>query len=130
MSHQSIKTKITTAVLSQLPSDSIPLEKVINEWWWTKSTGDNLRLTPKGDMMFRTAEIEYFDLPLTVKHAEWNSFVVECGRKLKCPFFIGVNKNTQKKPESYIRLYDSKIAVLMALYGDIHSYLESIKVRK
>ena len=129
MSNKPLKVTITEAVRKQLPSDTIPLEKIISEWWFTKS-GESLRLSPMGDMMFRQAEIEFFDLPLKVKHESWNSFVTNCGKKLKCPYYIGVNKNNTKLAEPYIRLYDSKIAVLIALYGDIQSYLESIKVRK
>ena len=129
MSNKPLKVSITEAVRKQLPSDTIPLEKIISEWWFTKS-GESLRLSPMGDMMFRQAEIEFFDLPLKVKHESWNLFVTNCGKKLKCPYYIGVNKNNTKLAEPYIRLYDSKIAVLISLYGDIQSYLESIKVRK
>jgi len=37
-----------------------------------------------------------------------------------------VSKQPGEKNEPFIRLYDSKIAVMMSLYGDLHSYLESI----
>lgn len=128
MSNKSLKVTITEAVRKQLPGDTTPIEKVISEWWFTKS-GESLRLSPMGDMMFRQAEIEFFDLPLKVKHESWYAFVTNCGKKLKCPYYIGVNKNNTKLAEPYIRLYDSKIAVLISLYGDIHSYLDSIKAR-
>lgn len=129
MSNKPLKVTITEAVRKQLPSDSTPLEKIISDWWFTKS-GESLRLSPMGDMMFRMAEIEFFDLPLKVKHESWNAFVTNCGKKLKCPYYIGVNKNNTKLAEPYIRLYDSKIAVLISLYGDIQSYLESVKARQ
>ncbi len=124
----SLKYRITEAVRKQLPSDDTPIETIIKDWWFTKS-GESLRLTAYGDLAFRHAEIEFFDVPITVTHEKWNSFILDCGKKLKCPFFIGIKKN--KGPDGpYIRLYDSKIAVMMTLYGDIHSYLDSIKVRK
>lgn len=126
---KSLKETITEAVRQQLPPDTTPTEKIIAEWWFTKS-GESLRLSAIGDLAFRIAEIEFFDLPLSVTQDQWNKFIIDCGKKLKCPFFIGVNKNVSKKPEPYIRLYDSKIAVLISLYGDIHGYLESIKSRK
>lgn len=126
---KSLKETITEAVRQQLPPDTTPLEKIIAEWWFTRS-GESLRLSALGDLSFRHAEIEFFDLPLQVSQDHWNRFILDCGKKLKCPFFIGVNKNISKKPEPYIRLYDSKIAVLISLYGDIHSYLDSIKVKK
>ena len=124
------KIEITKAVLAQLPDEAnTPLQTLITTWWATKS-GDSLRLSNLGDQKFREAEIEFFDLPLHVKHDKWYRFIVDCG-KLKCPFYISVNKKSKSaESEPYIRLYDSKIAVLISLYGDIHSYLDSIKTRK
>jgi hypothetical protein len=43
---------------------------------------------------------------------------------------LGVNKIEGKKKKPYIRLYDSKIAMMIELYGDIVGYLDSIKVKK
>ena len=124
-----VKYTITRAVMDQLPSNNIPIETVISDWWFTKS-GDSLRLTPQGDLMFRQAEIEYFDLPVKIKLNFWYKFLTECNKKIKCPYYFGVNKNELKEKEAYIRLYDSKIAMMVQLYGDIHSYLESVKARK
>ena len=60
-----------------------------------------------------------------------NKILLEyCSKKIKCPYYFGVNKNDMKEKEAYIRLYDSKIAMMVQLYGDIHSYLESVKARK
>ena len=124
-----IKYKITEAVLKQLPYENQPLEKIIRSWWFTMN-GDGLRLTPLGDKKFQEADIEHYACPITVKHMSWYSFVSDCGKKLKCPYFLGVNKKENEKAEPFIRLYDSKIAMMVTLYGDIQSYLESVKVRK
>ena len=121
-----LKETITEAVLTQLPSSGYTVNQVLNDWWMTKSN-EGLRLSAMGDMAFRHAEIEFFDLPLKVTQHNWHKFILDCSKKIKCPYYIGVNK---EKKETYIRLYDSKIAVVMTLYGDIHSYLDSIKVRK
>lgn len=133
MSEKSLKISITEAVKKQLPDEDSPIETLVNEWWFTRS-GSSLRLSQIGDMMFRKAEIEFFDLPLKVNPGSWYSFISACGWKLKCPFYIGTHtpegKPRRPRSESYIRLYDSKIAMMMTLYGDIHSYLESIKVRR
>ena len=122
------KLKITQAVLSQLPTSTQPVETVIKEWYFTR-TSDGLRLTHIGDMHFRLAEIEFFNLPLEVKQANWHKFILDCSKKIKCPYYIGVNKSESKK-EAYIRIYDSKIAMLTSLYGSIQEYLETVKVRK
>jgi len=123
---KNLKETITEAVIAQLPSSGYTVSQVLNDWWMTKSN-EGLRLSAMGDMAFRHAEIEFFDLQFKVTQSNWHKFILDCSKKIKCPYYIGVNKD---KKETYIRLYDSKIAVVMTLYGDIHSYLESIKVRK
>lgn len=122
-----VKYTITRLVMDQLPSNNIPIETNISDWWFTKS-GDSLRLTPQGDIMFRQAEIEYFDLAVKIRSGAWYKFLTECNKKIKCPYYFSVNKTIEVK-EPFIRLYDSKIAMMLALYGDIESYLESVKVR-
>lgn len=130
---KSLKEIITEAVLAELPDQGKPLDKIIQEWWMTGTSGDGLRLTAIGDLQFKLAEIEYYQCPIqnkTVNRNNYYSFIAELSKKIKCPYFLGVNKLEGQKAEPYIRLYDSKIAMMMTLYGDIHSYLESIKVRK
>lgn len=122
------KLKITQAVLAQLPSSNYPIETTIKDWWFTKSN-EGLRLTLVGDTSFRLAQIEYFDLPLEVKQVNWHKFILDCSKKIKCPYYIGVNKNEHKRKEAFIRIYDSKIAMLTTLYGSIQEYLESVKGR-
>jgi hypothetical protein len=41
---------------------------------------------------------------------------------------MGVNK-LEKRSFPYIRFYDSKIAMLISLYGNVNAYLDSIKVK-
>jgi hypothetical protein len=128
---KSTKIIITEKILCELSIPSEPLNRVISDWWYTKST-EGLRLTITGDEMFRKAEIQFFDLPLpkSLNMNNWHSFLINCSRKLKCPYYIGLNKNEDINAKLFIRLYDDKIAVLASLYGDIISYLESVKVRK
>jgi hypothetical protein len=122
------KLKITQAVLLQLPQSNQTIESIVNEWWLTKSN-EGLRLTVIGDTHFRLAQIEYFDLPLEIKQANWHKFILDCSKKIKSPYYIGVNKGEDKKKEAFIRIYDSKIAMLTTLYGSIQEYLESVKGR-
>ena len=128
---KSQKELITEAVLVELgrPSSEHGIDEYIKSWWFTRS-GDSLRLLPAGDQALRTAEIEFFDVPLSIKHVSWYQFLSDCSKKLKCPYFIGLNKIDGQKNQPYIRLYDSKIAMMLTLYGDIQSYLDSVKVRR
>ncbi len=131
MSKKSLKEKITQAVIEQLPASKPTLDDALSQWWSTMRQDNGLRLTDIGDMNFRLAEIEFSDHPILVKlDVSWQQFMLDLSRKIKCPYYLGVNKRDNKKAEPYLRLYDSKIAMMLNLYGDIHSYLKSIKVRK
>ena len=135
---KSLKLTITEAVIAELPQhqrDSIDPEtdKVMTRWW-ASGRQEGLRLTEYGDMNFRMAEIEFYDFNLEkdIKQnpsIEWNNFLLECNRKIKCPYYLGVNKVDGKKV-IYIRFYDSKIAMMVELYGSICDYLNSIKDRR
>lgn len=92
-------------------------------------SGQGLRLTDIGDKKFREAGIEFYECPISVTKVSWVGFLVDCNKKLGCPYFLGIHKKENEKAVPYIRLYDSKIAMMLTLYGDIYSYLESIKVR-
>lgn len=128
---KSLKILITEAILDQIPdrNPNKTIDNYIQLWWFTKN-GEGLRLTPSGDAAFRSAEIEFYDITLKITHTSWYTFLTECNKKIKCPYYIGLNKKELDKSEPFIRFYDSKIAMMVNLYGDIKSYLESVKVRK
>ena len=130
---KSHKLIITEAVLSELPHnhtvDSTADGLMMRIWMSGRQ--DGLRLTEYGDFIFRTAEIEYYQSNFKLREGtSEHAYVMEINKKIKCPFYLGVNKIEGKKKQPYIRLYDSKIAMMIELYGDIVSYLDSIKVRK
>lgn len=131
------KIKITEAVVKELPEasrkDIDDVDKILSRWWATgRQTG--LRLTEIGDLNFRLAEIEFYDFNLEKDirqnpSIEWNNFLLECNRKIKCPYYLGVNK-VNNKSTIYVRFYDSKIAMMVELYGSIKDYLNSVKELK
>ena len=129
---QSLKETITVAVLSQLPDVArITLKDALLTWWMNIRKEGGLRLSAVGDLAFRQAEIEYYEYPFNlVIDVSIHSVMLELNKKIKCPYFLGVNKDTDKKNKPYIRLYDSKVAMMVSLYGNINEYLESVKVRK
>jgi len=133
MNKPSLKEQITFAVIKELPEawEEWTLEEAMKTWWQTGQRGDSLRLTDIGDTAFRLAEIEFYKYEFTKKiEGSYHSYILDLSKKLKCPYFLGVNKQEGKKSQPYIRLYDSKVAMMVSLYGDIDSYLKSIKVRK
>jgi hypothetical protein len=130
---KSHKLIITEAVLAELPS-SQSVDSTADGLMmriWMSGRQDGLRLTEYGDFIFRMAEIEYYQSDFKLREGtSEHSYVMEINKKIKCPFYLGVNKIEGKKKQPYIRLYDSKIAMMIELYGNIVSYLDSIKVRK
>ena len=128
-----LKQIITEAVLAELPNshsvdssaDSLMMRI------WVSGRQDGLRLTEYGDFLFRMAEIEYYQCDFKLREGtSEHAYVMEINKKIKCPFYLGVNKIEGKKKQPYMRLYDSKIAMMIELYGNIVSYLDSVKVRK
>jgi hypothetical protein len=133
MTKPSYKEQITNAVIEQLPEAmrTFTPDECLRRWWQTGARGNGLRLTDMGDTMFRIAEIEFYQYDFTKKiEGSYHSYILDLSKKLKCPYFLGVNKQQGKKSQPYIRLYDSKVAMMVSLYGDIDSYLKSIKVHK
>jgi hypothetical protein len=120
------KTRITAAVLATTPTTlnrevHSTIDQVIAKWWQT-GRQDGLRLTEFGDIAFQIAEIEFGDVPIKkIDPGEWYIFLLELSRKITCPYYI--DKWT-------VRLYDSKIVMLITLYGSLEQYLSVIKLRK
>lgn len=126
---KSVKQRITEAVAIELQGSSehgLDLAELQLKWWMT-GRQEGLRLTDIGDVTFQLAEIENFTYNVArIPEGSWYTFLLELNRKIKCPYYLGVNKLADKKNEPFIRLYDSKIAMLVSLYGTLNDYLESI----
>ena len=130
---KSITQIITEAVLAELPEHKSIDSTADNLMMriWISGRQDGLRLTEYGDFIFRMAEIEYYQSDFKLRQGtSEHAYVMEINKKIKCPFYLGVNKIEGKKKQPYMRLYDSKIAMMIELYGNIVSYLDSVKVRK
>lgn len=130
---KSVKYLITEAVVNELKESiychSTDIEKIIPQWW-TTGRQEGLRLTDMGDFNFRLAKIEFyqFDLQSDIKRnnstsIEWNIFLMDCNKKIKCPYYLGAEKTKDIKTP-FIRVYDNKIAMLIQLYGSVTDYLK------
>jgi len=129
---KSIKQLVTEAVLAEIPKShriyhEMPIEEVIFRWWQT-GRQEGLRLTNEGVTAFRLADIEFYDFEFVQDGQSYHNFILELNKKIKCPYYIGVNKTSSNK-SFYIRIYDSKIAMMLGLYGSLKEYLESVKLK-
>ena len=130
---KTLKQIITEAVLAELP-DNHSIDSTADALMvriWASGRQDGLRLTEYGDFIFRMAEIEYYQCDFKLRDGmSDHAYLLEINKKIKCPYYLGVNKIEGKKKQPYMRLYDSKIAMMIELYGDILTYLDSIKVKR
>lgn len=125
MTKQTYKEQITQAVLEQLDDDLLSFEHAMKSWWQNPRRDGPLRLTSIGDLSFRHAKLEHHDHPIKTKDKSYYKFIMELGKKIKCPYYIDIHVDT-KKP--YIRLYDDRISMMLNLYGDLDTYLNSVRI--
>lgn len=110
-----------------------PADKLVFDWFVTGRAGQGLRLTDAGSKAFETASIAHYDFDFTPPDyktrniTSWHKYALVLDKKVKCPYYIGVKQVDKTKKQPYIRLYDHKIAMMLSLYGDLESYLGSIK---
>ena len=131
--HKSLKEVITEAVLAEIPKShriyhELPLDQIIFKWWFT-GRQEGLRLTDEGVTTLHLADIEFYDYEFKQDGQSYHSFILELNKKIKCPYYLGVNKKDKTK-SFYIRLYDSKIAMMLGLYGNLQEYLTATKVKR
>jgi hypothetical protein len=125
------KEKLTKIVLEQLPDISFSLDHAIKAWWVNLLKNGGLRLSDAGDLAFRKAEFEYFDFDFFMPNSvnvSWNQYMLDLNKKMTCPYYINV-KSDENKKMPFIRIYDSRIAMLINLYGGVDRYIQSVKVR-
>lgn len=120
-------TQIVYNICKDKLDNNTDLNKLYFDWWYTRRSGSGLRLSENGEQAFSLAEISYYEFQINVDDKKtFTNFILESNKKIKCPFYIGFKNRSRKS--AYIRLYDSKIATLVSLYGNIEEYLGSIKI--
>lgn len=118
-------TEILFKHLKDTLDPSLDVSKLYKRYWVTGRSTKNLRLTEEGKKAFDLLDLEFFEFDLNTKTERFNYDVVNVGKKLKTPFWIGFRNRFYKS--AYIRIYDSKIAMLITLYGSLSEYINSIK---
>lgn len=127
--NKSKKEIITKILLQELPDNyfgTSEIEKIIFSIWCTGRTGSGLRLTEQGYNAFTDANLAFYEYTFDVKKIvkdkkNFTRLSITLDKKIKCPFYAGI-KIENKQP--YIRIYDSKIAMMINLYGSIEEYIK------
>jgi hypothetical protein len=121
---QKYKADVTRLIVSQLNTNIWTFETAMKDWWYTSATSDGMRLTDVGDLSFRQAEFEFYEIVMALdRKMSFYQFITELNNKIKCPYYIFTDHDRVSK----IRLYDSRIAMMITLHGGLFGYLRSIK---
>lgn len=138
MTYPKTKSEIVKLVLDEaagnpdFPWKDFPADKILFDWFVTGRSGAGLRLTDAGAKAFELAHIAHYDFEFTPPsnakgQFPWGKFTMMLDKKVKCPYYVGVKLVDNGKKQPYIRVYDHKIAMMFTLYGDLQSYIESVK---
>jgi hypothetical protein len=138
MIYPKTKIEIIKLILNEAKDDpdfswkDTPADKLVSDWFITGRSGSGLRLTDVGMTAFNKATIAHYDFeftpPKTANNSvNWAKYTLILDKKVKCPYYIGIKLLDKGKKQPYIRVYDHKIAMMMTLFGDFTSYIESIK---
>lgn len=135
MTYPKTKIEIIELILEEAKADpDFPwkdksADKLVFEWFVTGRAGSGLRLTDAGSKAFETANIAHYEFEFKPPDSQnaWHKYALVLDKKVKCPYYIGVKLVDKNKKQPYIRIYDHKIAMLLSLYGDLQSYIESVK---
>jgi hypothetical protein len=98
------------------------VEQAMQTWWENSRQTGGLGLSVIGDQSFRQAGLTYNDYHMGPANYLSNvGSIIRLNRKMISPYYLYFASS-----QKYIRIYDSRIAVLITLYGGINNYLESL----
>lgn len=134
MTRDSVKRRITKAIIEQTGSEnSFDIDTAMRTFWLDIRNEGGLRLTDVGDSFFKRADIETFEFSFRLKRItdkepiySYQNLMLDLSLKVPCPYYIGRHKPN----EPFIKIYDSKIAMMINLYGDIYEYLRNSQIRR
>lgn len=98
------------------------LETAMKLWWANIREGGGLGLSKVGVIYFSLAKLEHWDIAISNHLELFKKFKYQLmlSRKMPCPFYLNL------KTAPYIRIYDSRMVVLINLYGNLLAYLDTL----
>lgn len=122
------KTAITKKVLSILDmgDDQDTYDHVYKLWWKNIRQNGGLCLTEIGDSAFRKAGLEYYDIDCSNRKGPIPSdILLKMDKYLLCPYIPILVKK-----DRFLRVYDSRVAVMIGIHGHLIEYLNSLSVKR
>lgn len=122
-------TKIVYDLCKDQLDKNLTLDKCLFSWWLTGRAGDSLCLTKSGAIAFDLAEIQSYTFP--IHRVDDKGKIVTMvsipliHKKMTCPFsFYGVKDFYGNSSNPFIKVYDSRVAMMIQLYGSFADYIE------
>jgi len=112
------KLDITRELVKQF--DLWTIEDAMRAWWQT--TNEGWRLTHVGFDAFEQCELEHWDYEIPPASRTQPMVLLTLDRRITRPYYIKAGKHPQ------LCFFDSKEAMLYALYGDINKFISNLKL--
>lgn len=123
---------ITKAVLQELGvSNSEMVARAHKTWWSNIRRSGGFRLTAAGDQAFQQADIQCFSYELDLTKQDLSGvggavqLMLELDRLVDVPYSFHRQRGTATVV--YLRIYDSRVAMMIDLYGGIVDYVQAVK---
>lgn len=121
------KEEIVRKILPLIPDTEISdFDYAMKTWWKNIRSSGGMGLTVYGDQMFRAAELEYYDFDLgQASHFGGMGTSLRLDKYMMCPYYFYFSDKRK-----LVRIYDSRLATMIMLKGNIFEYMENVKKRK
>ena len=117
--HNNDKAIFTQRILDELPEqDRISFDLAMRDWWQDIRDIGGLRLSISGFQVFNQLNLARYEFDVPPATPAKPSQLITLNSKLDCPYYIQIGK----KPK--LILFESKQAMMFALYGDLQKFLE------
>lgn len=98
------------------------IKTAMKSWWTNIRENGGLRLSHTGSIYFSMAGLTHWDIDITKNKNLFKKakYQILLGTRLPTPFYL------HSKTTPYIRIYDSRIVVLINLHGGLLPYLDTL----
>ena len=128
------KKLITEIVIKELPDDHpdklLTADNVFVRYWVTGRASETMRLTNHGYDVFKSAGLQEYsyrsfvrELTNKLNNIKVNEFTLLLSKQLKCPWYLTIDEPV--KDSFTLKIFDSRIAMMINLYGSVEEYLKA-----
>lgn len=129
------KQLITEIVIKELPDGHedklLTPDDLFIKYWITGRSGDVMRLTKQGYNAFVAAGLQEYSYNIYLRslshklnNIKVNQLTLLMGKLLECPWYLTIAVEPNEEGKSFsLKIFDSKVAMMINLYGSVEDYL-------